>query len=261
MNHCYSTPTSSTRTFPYGDPDGWATAFDDEQTTEEIAAYDGEIRYVDEAFGALMNELSASGVLDRALIAFTSDHGENFRQGLTVPHGATLEQSETRVPLIFFGRTHFPEGRRVTTNVQLVDVLPTLLELNHIQAPTMDGRSLLGLVTGARRGPDVAFSHSSDAYQLERTTAAWRGDKKLYTREDGTYSFLDLGSDRDDGSQVYRRRREWSQEQSPNRLSEFERLKDIAQKYLSRPKVEAETTTPELDAKTMEQLRALGYIQ
>ncbi len=134
---------------PYADPGGWADRFNDGQTTEEIAAYDGEIRYMDEAFGALVDEPRASGVLDRAIIVFTSDHGENFRHGLSVPHGATLEQSETRVPLIFFGRTHFPEGVRVTTNVQLVDVLPTLLDLNHIESPTMDGRSLLGLVTGA----------------------------------------------------------------------------------------------------------------
>ena len=246
---------------PYEDPDGWAELFDDGQTDEDITAYDGEIRYVDEAFGALMNGLRASGAVDRAIVVFTSDHGENFREGLSVPHGATLEQSETRVPLIFFGTAHFPEGTRITTNVQLVDVLPTLLDLNHIEAPPMDGRSLLGLLTGARGGLGVAFSHSSDAYQLERTTAAWSGDQKLYARADGTYSLLDLGSDRDDGSQAYRRGRAWRRELSQDRLPEFERLKGLLQKYLSRPKVAAEATIPELDAKTMEQLRTLGYVQ
>ena len=246
---------------PYADPDGWAERFDDQQTTEEIASYDGEIRYMDEAFGALMKELRASGVADRAIIVFTSDHGENFREGLSVPHGATLEQPETRVPLILFGRNIFPEGKRITTNVQLVDVLPTLLELNGIQAPQMDGRSLLGLVTGERRGHDLAFSHSSDAYQPERTTAVWSGDQKLYARADGTYSLLDLGLGIDDGSQVFRRPRAWNREESQDQRSQFERMKDLVQRYLSRPKVETEATIPELDAKTMEQLRALGYIQ
>ena len=78
---------------PYEDPDGWAELFDDGQTDEDITAYDGEIRYVDEAFGALMNGLRASGAVDRAIVVFTSDHGENFREG---SRSLTVEPSSNR---------------------------------------------------------------------------------------------------------------------------------------------------------------------
>ena len=96
---------------PYADPGGWADRFNDGQTTEEIAAYDGEIRYMDEAFGALVDELRASGVLDRAIIVFTSDHGENFRHGLS-DHTARPWSNRKRGSLSSFsGEPIFPRGR------------------------------------------------------------------------------------------------------------------------------------------------------
>ena len=245
---------------PYEDPDGWGELFADDETKEAMAAYDGEIRYVDKAFGTMMEELRTNRLAERAVVVFASDHGENFREGVSLPHGTTLEQAETQVPLIFFGKGRFPEGRRISTNVQLVDVLPTLLELYGIEAPPMDGRSLLDLLDGGGRSLDVAFSHSSDSYQRERATVVWSGDDKLYARADGTFLFLDLRADEDDGSQVYRRRRAWRRGLSQNRLAVFERLTGVLHRYLNRPKVASEETASELDAETIEQLRALGYV-
>ena len=209
----------------------------------------------------MMEELRTNHLAERAVVVFTSDHGENFREGVSPPHGTTMEQAETQVPLIFFGKGRFPEGRRIPTNVQLVDVLPTLLELYGVEAPPMDGRSLLDLVDGGGRGLDVAFSHSSDSYQRERTTAVWSSNDKLYARGDGTFLFLDLRADEDDGSHVYRRRRAWRRGLSQNRLPVFERLTDVLHRYRIRPKVVSEAIASELDAETMEQLRALGYVQ
>ena len=41
-----------------------------------MARYAGEVRFVDQEIGRLLDGLAERGVLDRAVVAITSDHGE-----------------------------------------------------------------------------------------------------------------------------------------------------------------------------------------
>jgi arylsulfatase A-like enzyme len=71
---------------------------------EEVAglrdAYDGAVAYVDHEVGALLDELTRRGVLDRTLVVITSDHGEAFAEHAHVDHGGSLYLPELQVPLI-----------------------------------------------------------------------------------------------------------------------------------------------------------------
>jgi arylsulfatase A-like enzyme len=107
------------------------------------SAYEGEVRQNDAAFGALLDGLRGRGVLDRSLVVFTADHGEEFRDHGGGGHGQTLYQEVLRIPL----GVRFPDGARRGARdrkpVQQTDLLPTLLALAGVPPPVpVEGRDL-----------------------------------------------------------------------------------------------------------------------
>ncbi|MCY3928353.1 MAG: sulfatase [Acidobacteria bacterium] len=126
--------------------------------------YDGEIAFVDEHFGRMLEELDRRGFLEDTLVVFVSDHGEEFLDHGRHGHGATLYQEQIHVPLII----RLPGGLRrdadrseVGAQVRQIDIVPTILDA--IGAPGLaetDGQSLLPLIrSGADpRGSTVAMA-------------------------------------------------------------------------------------------------------
>lgn len=103
-----------------------------------IALYDGEIRYTDTHLGRLFDAIDRTLGLDRTLIVFTSDHGEELNEhGSMEGHQWTLYEEVVRVPLIF----RLPGGagadRVVTTPVELIDLPTTILSLLNVAPPTL----------------------------------------------------------------------------------------------------------------------------
>src|SRR6185369_13700653 len=96
--------------------------------------------------GPLLDRLETLGLADDTLVVFTSDHGEAFGE-----HGAYLHDDlyagTLRVPLVMRFPGRVPAGRRVPDRVRLLDVMPTVLELLDVQAPSgLQGRSLAPLL-------------------------------------------------------------------------------------------------------------------
>jgi arylsulfatase A-like enzyme len=131
------------------------------------ARYDSSIQFSDAVLGQFFRLLAARGTLGRTLIVITSDHGETMDEraaqaGYVYNHGFSLYDELIRVPLIFHWPSGLPASRRVDQQVELVDVMPTLLDLARVPgAETLDGRSLAPLLRGAA-GYDkrVAYSES-----------------------------------------------------------------------------------------------------
>ncbi len=127
------------------------------------ALYNGGIREVDEVYiKRLLASLTASPSWSwgRDILAVFSDHGEEFFDHGSLGHGITLFQEMVHVPLLIrlAGGAH--GGSRVGTQVELMDVGPTLLELTGAPVPErFRGRSLLPLVVGLPGAADrVAIS-------------------------------------------------------------------------------------------------------
>ena len=120
------------------------------------ALYDGEVAFTDEAIGALFDGLEARGLTRNTLIVFLSDHGEEFFEHGGFEHGHSLFGELLRAPLILSMPGRIPESRRVSEQVRLVDVLPTLLDLLGMGPEAhFEGRSLAGLFAdGAGTGDD-----------------------------------------------------------------------------------------------------------
>ena len=115
--------------------------------------YDGEILYNDHHIAQLLGKLETRGILEHTLVIFTSDHGEFL--GLREPdmwgHHPPGYQQVTHVPLAMILPGVLSAGRRVSQAVQLIDVLPTILELAGIDDTglILQGQSLVSLAAAA----------------------------------------------------------------------------------------------------------------
>ncbi|ODS87365.1 MAG: hypothetical protein ABS46_00225 [Cytophagaceae bacterium SCN 52-12] len=122
------------------------------------AKYLGLVKLLDDEVGSVIRTLKEEGLYDDALIIFTSDHGEMLGSHSLWQKMCMYEES-ARVPLIMKLPKGHPAGRKkIDTPVSLVDVLPTVLDLNGLVSPGQtDGRSLLPLLAGNDKKRDAVF--------------------------------------------------------------------------------------------------------
>lgn len=104
-----------------------------EYTHYYSSVYDATVAEADEFIGALRQSLATHGHSDHTIIAFTSDHGEEFLEHGQILHTAQLYDESIRVPLILSG-PGIPRGLSVETRVENRHVAPTLLALAGIDA-------------------------------------------------------------------------------------------------------------------------------
>ena len=106
------------------------------------ALYDAGIRSWDAALGRLLGDLAALGVLDSTVIVVTADHGEEFQEHGRLKHGTNLYDETIRVPLVVAGPGL--AARRVATQVQGIDLFPTLGAILGVEVPPgLPGRNVL----------------------------------------------------------------------------------------------------------------------
>lgn len=137
-----------------------APVFRDEDAALIGHVYDGAVSYADAMFGLLMAGLQERGILDEAIVVVVSDHGEQLgEQGLYFRYCGVGEE-DARVPLLVRMPGGAGGGRRVEGLAQLIDVMPTLLELIGAAAPAgTRGASLVPALRGeAFPGAQAAFT-------------------------------------------------------------------------------------------------------
>ena len=143
--------------------------------------YDAELAYVDNILGGFQQALVQSGMWQRSLVVFLSDHGEGLGEHGEDSHGYFIYESTLWVPLII----HWPGGAasRAARNSQpagLIDVAPTILDYLHVNPPSsFAGRSLL-----AGGGDEPVYSESVYAYD----SFGWA---PLRSIRQGAYKYID----------------------------------------------------------------------
>jgi arylsulfatase A-like enzyme/Flp pilus assembly protein TadD len=112
---------------PYEPPEPFSAAYSDN-------LYAGEIAYVDQCIGWVVDKLKELELFDEALIVITSDHGEMLGEHGEAEHSYFVYESAIKVPLIL----KLPRRSRhieVDDTVGLVDILPTVCGLLDIVPP------------------------------------------------------------------------------------------------------------------------------
>lgn len=132
---------------PYSPPKKYAEKFAD--TLE--GRYAGEIAYTDSCVGNIVKMLKTRNILDNTLIVVVGDHGEAFGEHQEYGHGFFCYEEALKVPLIFYNPSLFLEAHRIPDRVNLIDIMPTLLDLYGLTPPPgIQGRSFSRLLSGKR---------------------------------------------------------------------------------------------------------------
>ncbi len=125
----------------------------DAYVAHDVDWYDGSIRGLDAEMGRLMERLRSLGLDERTIVVFTSDHGEEFLEHGRMFHGQSTYGELNRVPLIVRWPGGLRAGVEIEEPVEMIDLMPTLLELSGLAPPDgMQGRSLQPLLDGANDG-------------------------------------------------------------------------------------------------------------
>ncbi|MDA8736377.1 sulfatase-like hydrolase/transferase [Opitutales bacterium] len=98
--------------------------------------------WLDDAVGALLDTLEASGKLDNTIFFFFSDHGQNSK--------GTVYQGGVHDPSIVWKKGGFPVGATSDALVSIVDFAPTILDMagyDHSDV-SFDGKSFLPYLNG-----------------------------------------------------------------------------------------------------------------
>ncbi|MGE4489857.1 MAG: sulfatase [Kiritimatiellales bacterium] len=132
---------------------------------------------VDFAIGQLLEKLEATGELNDTLIILNSDHGDACGDHFELEKYYDLfYDGVVRVPLVF----HWPngikqKGQRISSLVELVDILPTVMELCGCPpADTLMGRSYASELRDGSvpegRATALTYSHDGEGPHVMLTT-------------------------------------------------------------------------------------------
>ena len=106
--------------------------------------YGGEIAYVDDVIGHLIDDLKVRGLYDDMMVVVDGDHGEGLGDHQEQTHGLFLYEETVRVPLLVKLPQGFMDapGKMSHQSVSLEDVAPTLMDLCELSPAPTDGMSL-----------------------------------------------------------------------------------------------------------------------
>jgi arylsulfatase A-like enzyme len=199
-----------------------------------------------------LQALDDVGLGEQTAIAFVADHGESWGEryadktevkGTYHMHGATLYDEVVRVPLILSAPGRL-EPAVVASQVSLVDLMPTLLEIADAPIDGLDGTSLLPLAHGSEAGDRPAFVVGTDkgaVSQLALRQPPWKLTVHVQSGEEEAYELHE-----DPGELVSR------PDDVPGELRErlYEELETVSQHALS----------AEEQALVEQRLSDLGYL-
>ncbi|HEY7511451.1 MAG TPA: sulfatase-like hydrolase/transferase [Vicinamibacteria bacterium] len=229
-------------------------------TPEQVAhlqrLYDGNLAYADREVGELRRALEQAGLWDRTVVIVTADHGEQLYEHGYISHSAQVYEQSTRVPLIVrFPPAGAPRGRRVSAQVDLQDVAPTVLDVFGVAsgraAEAFAGRSLLPVAAGAP-GRHAVVSRTV----WERPVYGLRDGRFKYIHDTrtGAEQLYDLGEDPGEQDPL--------QSREPLRAAFYRQALHDWMARLKRPETRpaAASGGAAPSAQTCEHLRTLGYL-
>ncbi len=119
-----------------------ALAAPGDPAVQHVAGYCGQVKRLDEGLGRLLDAVRSTGLTDRTIVAYTSDHGCHFRTR-NAEYKRSCHDGSIRVPFALCG-PGFDGGRRIDDPVSTIDLPPTLLDAAGLPVPPeTQGRSLL----------------------------------------------------------------------------------------------------------------------
>lgn len=216
------------------------------------ALYDGEIAYVDEQIGRLLEGVYRLRGRKDLLVVLMSDHGEALGEHGELTHGLFLYDCTVRIPLIF----HDPDRirpRRIPYRAGSVDIAPTVLDLLGIPKPEpMNGsNSLVRMMEGSDKKDrpvylETAYPHLHYGWSGLRGLVAG-GYTVIESPRPEIYADSDLREERDLAAL------------KPLLVQEYLKRLHVMYKQIARPEL-AKSSRGRMSPTEMRKMVALGYI-
>ena len=119
------------------------------------ALYDAAVMGTDRYVGMLLDWLREGGLLDKTLVLFVADHGEELADHNNYfYHACSVYSAGLNVPLAFIAPGVLDPAGSIDAPVEVADILPTMLDLLGVEPPpAMHGRSLIDYLDPSRPQP------------------------------------------------------------------------------------------------------------
>ncbi len=231
--------------FPYDPPEPFKS---DARLSDP---YDGEIACMDTSIGHVIRLLEEKGLLDSTIVILAGDHGEAFGEHKENGHTIFCYEENIRVPLVIYHPRALTPGREIAERVNLIDILPTLLDFLEIKIPkTVQGKSLIPVIEGRRtERRDFYFEslYAQDVLGCAPLQGVLSGPLKFIRLP--RPELYDLGNDRAEKSNLL--------EAGPDEAGAMrEKLSALEKKFSGT----AWTSERSLSAEERERLKSLGYL-
>ena len=225
--------------------------FSDDEMQRIRDWYAARTQLLDAFLGDFMNEFTALGLDKKATLVVVGangfalqEHGDLF--------GETLYAPVTRVPMM----VRLPGGRGASDNrkiVEIVDLMPTLLELSGAELPAgLQGASLLPIIGGTATPPYIAFGESQNG--AGQRFVALAGFRAVVTGDEGVVELYNTAADPLELEDLAGG--------EADKLAKLTGDLEAWSKMITATSLDPELRTDaELDDETLKQLKSLGYIQ
>jgi arylsulfatase A-like enzyme len=138
-----------------------------------VSRYDASIRHTDRFIGELVATLEKTGLAKNTILIIHSIHGEDLGERGSYVH-YDLSEPVTRSALLMRFPAGDNGGRRVTEQVQGLDIVPTVLDYLGIPPDhEQQGKSLLPLATGEKGATGTEFAFIDRIPWWEHTLSRW----------------------------------------------------------------------------------------
>ena len=243
------------------------------QIERMVDTYDGALRYTDDQIARLIARLKMLGLYDSTTIIVTSDHGEGFGEHGYFLHAHHLFEEFIHVPLIVKPAkgSKFDPGSRVATPSDTRDLFQSISRLMGVKPGRLGNQGRCSWVSGAPRCEDKIVVSEFGNFGIPRRAVIeghrkvmYYGpvDKERFMATVGNPAWLPSVSFKD-ARWMYFDLRKDPLERKPLRKSVID--KDLAWQKLKsiggqrQPSLN-DMSTVQVDDDTIEDLKALGYI-
>lgn len=169
--------------------------FDEQKTRQARAAYYGLTSFMDDCAGRILAALEDSDQAANTVVIYVSDHGDMMGDQGFWTKQVMYEQS-AGVPMIVAG-PGVPQGRRVTTCANLVDIAATALDVTGVGGENV-GLSLCALADAPDDADRTGFSEYHDGGSTTGTFMVRWADWKYVHYVGQNPQVFDLAADPDE---------------------------------------------------------------
>ena len=213
--------------------------------------YDGEIAYMDEQVGRLLDGLDQLALTSRTLVIAVGDHGESLGEHGEATHGIFLYDATLHVPLIVAG-PDVPRGKVISDQVRSIDLHPTVMEFLRLPASSeAQGVSLWPLI---EQGTHVRSNYSYGETLYPRTYMGW---SELRAMRTDTWKFILAPH-----PELYNLEHDPGETRNliPNHPAEADQLQKKIWEIAGTQARTEKVATVAVDEQTRQELASLGYV-